>query len=318
MERPKYRYHLAFQCTHKGHFRANMTYYVSASSEAEAKRLVKENYPDAKAFRVISKWENTPRNASKAKESAAIAEKAKSVPKAAKTAPVAAKTSNVTEVDPEEIIRSIWSKRKAEMVRLQKQLEVSHSQKLYTLTCDYEAQRKKLNKELELAEKTIAEESAHRKSLGLFKFEERKSVKKEITRLQEQREKISEKLKDLEANLHAEKMDLEKEKKAESKMLYQRVKENIPAPTSESKFVGYDQLPIEQAVRYTRLIYLLSEMEPGKRYTITDMQSFPKLAQCSNSAITSLLRLPAAQSHTVRTVERGRLYYTLTIPQELR
>lgn len=69
MERPKHRYHLAFQCTKNGHFRSFMTYYVNASSEAEAKRLVKENYPDAKAFRIIGKWENTPRNAEYTKES---------------------------------------------------------------------------------------------------------------------------------------------------------------------------------------------------------------------------------------------------------
>ena len=31
MERPKYRYHLAFQCTKNGHFRTNMTYYVNDS-----------------------------------------------------------------------------------------------------------------------------------------------------------------------------------------------------------------------------------------------------------------------------------------------
>lgn len=61
MERPKYRYHLAFQCTKNGHFRSFMTYYVNASSEAEAKRLVKENYPDAKAFRIIGKWDNKPK-----------------------------------------------------------------------------------------------------------------------------------------------------------------------------------------------------------------------------------------------------------------
>lgn len=61
MERPKYRYHLAFQCTHNGHFRSFMTYYVNASSEAIAKRLVKEIYPDAKAFRIIGKWENKPK-----------------------------------------------------------------------------------------------------------------------------------------------------------------------------------------------------------------------------------------------------------------
>ena len=69
MERSKYRYHLAFQCTKNGHFRANMTYYVNASSETEAKRLVKESYPDAKAFRIIGKWENTPRDAKYTRES---------------------------------------------------------------------------------------------------------------------------------------------------------------------------------------------------------------------------------------------------------
>lgn len=59
MERPKYRYHLAFQCTKNGHFRTNMTYYVNAFSEAEAKRQVKEIFPDVKAFRIIGKWDNT-------------------------------------------------------------------------------------------------------------------------------------------------------------------------------------------------------------------------------------------------------------------
>lgn len=61
MERAKYRYHLAFQCTQNGHFHANMTYYVKASSDAEAKRQVKEIYPDAKAFRIIGKWVNKPK-----------------------------------------------------------------------------------------------------------------------------------------------------------------------------------------------------------------------------------------------------------------
>jgi len=84
MERPKYRYHLAFQCTRNGHFRSFMTYYVNASSEAEAKRLVKEYYPDAKAFRVIGKWENKPKPEYLTRESA--------VPKAAEQRVPAIKT----------------------------------------------------------------------------------------------------------------------------------------------------------------------------------------------------------------------------------
>lgn len=71
MEKAKYRYHLAFKHIHNGVLRSNMTYYVSASSDAEAKRKVKEIYPDAKSFRIISKWENTGRNTGTAKESAA-------------------------------------------------------------------------------------------------------------------------------------------------------------------------------------------------------------------------------------------------------
>ncbi len=69
MERPKNRYHIAFQCTKNGVLRSNMTYYVNASSDAEAKRLVKEAYPDAKSCRIIGKWENKPRNANYTRES---------------------------------------------------------------------------------------------------------------------------------------------------------------------------------------------------------------------------------------------------------
>ena len=314
MDRPKYRYHLAFQCTKNGHFRANMTYYVNASSEAEAKRLVKESYPDAKAFRIIGKWENTPRKTTGTKESAVTAAKAAPAPKATETSNATRKTSNAKYVDPEEIVRSIWNKRKAEQARLQEQLKVKYSQRLAELISDYDDRRKKLNHELELTEKSIAEEKNHRKTLGLFQFDKRKDIKTEITKLKERCEAISGELKELDENFHAEKVDLENEREAERKTLYQRAKETFPAPTNENKFDGYDQLPIEQAVRYTRLIYLLLEMEPGKRYTITDMQDFSGLSYCSNSAISSLLQHPTAQSYTVRTVERGRVYYTLSIP----
>lgn len=71
MEKDKYRYHLAFKHVHNGVLRSNMTYYVSASSDAEAKRKVKEIYSDAKAFRIIGKWENTDRNTGTSKERAA-------------------------------------------------------------------------------------------------------------------------------------------------------------------------------------------------------------------------------------------------------
>lgn len=71
MEKDKYRYHLAFKHIHNGVLRSNMTYYVSASSDAEAKRKVKEIYSDAKAFRIIGKWENTGRNTGTVKESTA-------------------------------------------------------------------------------------------------------------------------------------------------------------------------------------------------------------------------------------------------------
>ena len=315
MERPKYRYHLAFQCTKNGHFRSFMTYYVNASSEAAAKRLVKEIYPDAKAFRIIGKWENTPRNTSKAKESAATSAKVTSAQKAATTCSAPIKTSDVKYVDPEEIVHSIWNKRKAEMVKLQKQLEVNHSQNLYKLTCDYEDQRKKLNKELALTEKSIAEESAHRRSLGLFRFEERKNVKMEIARLKARYEEISGELQDLGEKFSAGKLILENEKVTESKRLYQRAKENVPAPEIECNYAGYEKYQIEQQVRNNRVSYLLLAMEPGKRYTITDIQNLPEFSCYSNSMITSLFRHPTAQSHIVRTVEQGRAYYTLNIPK---
>ena len=55
MDRPKYRYRLAFERTKQnGYFDRKRTMYVAASSEAEAKRLVKETYPDAKALRIIA------------------------------------------------------------------------------------------------------------------------------------------------------------------------------------------------------------------------------------------------------------------------
>ena len=317
VERPKYRYRLAFERTKQnGYYDRKRTMYVAASSEAEAKRLVKENYPDAKAFRIIGKWENTPRKTTGTKESAMTAAKAASAPKATETSNATRKTSNVKYVDPEEIIRSIWNKRKAEQVRLQEQLKVKYSQRLAELISDYDDRRKKLNHEWELMEKSIAEEKHHCKALGLFQFDKRKSIKQEIVKLKEQQEAISGELKELDENFRAEKVDLENEREAERKTLYQRSKEAFPAPTNENKFDGYDQLPIEQAVRYTRLIYLLLEMEPGERYTITDMQDFPGLSCCSNSAISSLLQHPVAQGCTIRTIERGRAYYTITIPKE--
>ena len=181
MERQKYRYHLAFQCTKNGHFRANMTYYVNASSEAEAKRLVKESYPDAKAFRIIGKWENTPRktNNANAKESTATTKKVNSAPKAAESCGAGRKTSDVPHVEPEEIIRSIWNKRKAEMRKLQEQLEANYSRNLSRLTSECEAKRTKLNKELDRTKKTIEEKAAYRKTVGLFQFEKQKSIKRE-------------------------------------------------------------------------------------------------------------------------------------------
>ena len=314
MDRPKYRYRLAFERTKQnGYFDRKRTMYVAASSEAEAKRLVKETYPDAKALRIIGKWENTPSKTTGAKESAVPAAKAPPAPKATEPSNATRKTFDV---DPEKIVRSIWNKRKTEQARLQEQLKVKYSQRLAELISNYDHRRKKLNHELELTEKSITEETNRRKTLGLFQFDKRKDIKTEITRLKERCEAISGELKKLDEDFRAEKVDLENEREAERKTLYQRAKENIPAPTNENKFDGYDQLPIEQAVRYTRLICLLLEMEPGKRYTITDMQNLPGLSQCSNSAITSLLQHPAARGYTVRTIERGRAYYTLMLPKE--
>lgn len=312
MERPKYRYHLAFQCTKNGHFRANMTYYVNASSEAEAKRLVKESYPDAKAFRIIGKWENTPRktNNANAKESTATTKKVNSAPKAAESCGAGRKTSDVPHVEPEEIIRSIWNKRKAEMRKLQEQLEANYSRNLSRLTSECEAKRTKLNKELDRTKKTIEEKAAYRKTVGLFQFEKRKSIKREIVRLKKQQEAISRELQQLDDNLYAEKFKLENEKVAEHKRLYQRAKESVPTPRERYSF---GSLPIEEVSRLNRLVYTLLEMEPGKRYTTTGLSG---MANCSNSAITSMLRHPTAQSYTVRTVEQGRAYYTLNIPKE--
>lgn len=309
-------YFFTFQYVKNGVFNAHKTMRVTASSDAEAKRIVKKYYPDAKKLEIVHKWESTPRktNNTNAKESAVTAAKAPPAPKATGTSNATRITSNVKYVDPEEIVSSIWNKRKAEQARLQEQLKVKYSQRLAELISDYDDRRKKLNHELELTEKSIAEETNRRKTLGLFQFDKRKDIKTEITRLKERCEVISGELKELDENFRAEKVDLQNEREAERKTLYQRAKETFPAPTNENKFDGYDQLPIEQAVRYTRLIYLLLEMEPGERYTITDMQDFPGLSHCSNSAISSLLRHPTAQSHTVRTVERGRVYYTLNIP----
>lgn len=314
MDRPKYRYRLAFERTKQnGYFDRKRTMYVAASSEAEAKRLVKETYPDAKALRIIGKWENTHRKTTGAKESAVTAAKAPSAPKATEPSNATRITSNVKYVDPEEIVSSIWNKRKAEQVRLQEQLKVKYSQRLAELISNYDHRRKKLNHELELTEKSIAEETNRRKTLGLFQFEKRKSIKMEIVRLKEHQEAISQELQNLDDNFHEEKFDLENEKVAEHKRLYQRAKENIPAPKTEC-YTGYSKEQIDQQMRINRVIYILTEMEPGKRYTVTDLQGLPELYRFSNTMVSSLLRHPTAQRYIIRTVEQGRAYYTLNIP----
>jgi hypothetical protein len=70
---------------------------------------------------------------------------------------------------------------------------------------------------------------------------------------------------------------------------------------------------IEQEVRRNRgelLIDFLREHR-NERFTVTQLQTavpgFP--AEISNSAVTSLFRLPNVIAHHIRTVDKGRAYY---------
>ena len=70
---------------------------------------------------------------------------------------------------------------------------------------------------------------------------------------------------------------------------------------------------IEQEVRRQRgelLVNFLREHR-DERFTVTQLQTavtgFP--AEISNSAVTSLFRLPDVIAHHVRTVDKGRAYY---------
>lgn len=61
MERKKYSYYLAFQCIRNGVLCRHRTMHVTATSEAEAKRIVKRYYSDAKNFTLISKRDSKPK-----------------------------------------------------------------------------------------------------------------------------------------------------------------------------------------------------------------------------------------------------------------
>lgn len=307
MERPKYRYHLAFQCTKNGHFRSNMTYYVSASSEAKAKRQVKEIYPDAKAFRIIGKWENTDKKTNKPKEM----KKEENVALKATEANNAERKYTGAYINAyEELIYTTWKKRKAVMLPLQKELELQYSKKLSKMKNTYEADRRKLNEEWDLTEKALEEKTVDLEKIGFFQFKEKKYRKTEIANLKERQLSISRNLQNLVEKFDAQVTTLEQEQALAQNSLYQEAKRRVP--TTNIKPTN------EQEARCNWMTYILLEMEPGKRYTMADLHDFPEMRHLNISSVSSTFRLPAAILNTKRTVEQGRAYYTLHLPDDKR
>ena len=308
MEKAKKKYHLAFQCTKQnGVVCRNKTMYITAASEAEAKRIVKKYYPDAKAFRVIGKWDSSTSKTKTEKES-----KIKESPAPKPAEPIKTENaysgpySNVYE----DLLYTTWKKRKAFMQSVQKEQESKYAKELSRLTGTYEARCKQLNKELDQTERILEEKFDYLGTLGFFQLEKKNYTILEIAKLKQRLEEIPRELEILESEFDARKLDLAYDREEADRRLYQQAKQMVPTANIKPA--------TEQDVRRSRLVYILLEMDPGKPYTISELNQFPEVCQCNTSAITGLFRLPAGIMHTTRTVKQGRAYYTLQLPDNIR